>query len=119
LKASKQFGGLIDVRRVTDPHGLFKYLTKERTPQAGYRREHVLGGRINGSHRLEGGGDRVRLSDELKRDAIDAGYVRQWLRTNARRRPDPIQAVPKQSKRRRTLVGSSNERRQGEESRYA
>ena len=119
LKASRQFGGVIDVRRVTDPQGLFKYLTKERTPQAGYKREHLLGSRIKGSHRLEGGGDRVRLSDALKRDVIEAGWVRQWQRTNARRRPEPIQAVPKQSKRRRTLVGSSNERRQGEESRYA
>jgi hypothetical protein len=51
LKASKLFGNLIDVRRVTDPHGLFKYLTKERTPQAGYGREDSLGGRIRGSHR--------------------------------------------------------------------
>ena len=87
LKASRQFGGVIDVRRVTDPHGLFKYLAKERTPQAGYRREHVLGGRLNGSHRLEGGGDRVRLSRQLERDAIDFGYVKPWRHTYAKRRP--------------------------------
>ena len=88
LKASRQFGGVIDVRRVTDPHGLFKYLAKERTPQAGYRREHVLGGRLNGSHRLEGGGDRVRLSRQLERDAIDFGYVKPWRHTYAKRQPD-------------------------------
>jgi hypothetical protein len=86
LKASKQFGDLIDVRPVTDNNALtHKYLAKERTPQAGYRRGHVLGGRIAGSHRLLGGGDRVRLSRELERDAIEAGYVEPWQHTNARR----------------------------------
>jgi hypothetical protein len=86
LKASKQFGDLIDVRRVTDHDGLArKYLAKERTPQAGYKRCHMLGGRIPGSHHLPGGGDRVRLSRELERDAIEAGYVEAWQHTNARR----------------------------------
>jgi hypothetical protein len=86
LKASKRFGEIVDVRRVTDPHGLaYKYLAKERTPQAGYGREHILGGRIRGSHRLPGGGDRVRLSRELKRDAMEAGYVDAWQHTNANR----------------------------------
>jgi hypothetical protein len=86
LSASKRFGDLIDVRRVTDPHGLgHKYLAKERTPQAGYGREHILGGRFRGSHRLPGGGDRVRLSRELERDAIEAGYVDAWQHSNARR----------------------------------
>jgi hypothetical protein len=121
LKVSNQFGDVINVRRVTDPHGLFKYLTKERTPQAGYRREHVLGGRIKGSHRLQGGGDRVRLSRQLTRDAIDAGYVEPWQRTNARRRTD---AGRKRYKRSRPAVVQEagalrNERRQSEESRYA
>jgi hypothetical protein len=47
LKASKQFGDLIDVRPVTDNSALTrKYLAKERTPQAGYRRGHMFGGRI-------------------------------------------------------------------------
>jgi hypothetical protein len=86
LKASKQFGEVVDVRRVTDPNGLVrKYLAKERTPQAGYGREHVLGGRIKGSHQLDGGGDRVRLSRELERDGIEAGYVELWRHSNARR----------------------------------
>jgi hypothetical protein len=86
LKASKQFGDLIDVCPVTDNNGLArKYLAKERTPQAGYRRAHMLGGRIAGSHQLPGGGDRVRLSRELERDAMEAGYVEAWQHTNARR----------------------------------
>jgi len=86
LKASKQFGELLDVRPVTDAPALVHgYLAKERTPQAGYGRAHMLGGRINGSHRLPGGGDRVRLSRELERDAIEAGYVQPWRHTNAKR----------------------------------
>jgi hypothetical protein len=35
----------------------------------------VLGGRIRGSHQLEGGGDRVRLSRDLERDAVADGYI--------------------------------------------
>jgi hypothetical protein len=86
LKASKQFGDLIDVCPVTDNNGLArKYLAKERTPQAGYRRAHMLGGRINGSHHLPGGGDRVRLSRLLERDGIEAGYIEPWQHTNASR----------------------------------
>ena len=83
LKQSARFGELLDVRTVTDPDGLTrKYLAKERTPQAGYRRSHMFGGRLAGSHRLPGGGDRVRLSRELERDAIEAGYVEAWRRIN-------------------------------------
>src|SRR5262249_59187804 len=86
LKQSGRFGELLDGRPVTDSNGLTrKYLAKERTPQAGYRRSHMFGGRLAGSHRLPGGGDRVRLSRELERDAIEAGYVEAWRRTNARR----------------------------------
>ena len=44
LKAFRQFGDLIDVRPVTNNNGLaHKYLAKERAPQAGYRRGHMLG----------------------------------------------------------------------------
>jgi hypothetical protein len=86
LNASKQFGAFVDVRPITDLSGLArKYLAKERTPQAGYRRTHLLGGRISGSHHLPGGGDRVRLSRELERDAIEAGYVEAWQHSNATR----------------------------------
>jgi hypothetical protein len=74
-----------DVERVADPDGLSKnYLVKERTPQAGYGRSD-LGGRIRGAHPIEGGGDRVRLSRELERDATEAGLVQDWRRTNAKR----------------------------------
>jgi hypothetical protein len=86
LKQSARFGELLDIRPVTDPDRLTrKYLAKERTPQAGYGREYILGGRIRGSHRLPGGGDRVRLSRELERDAVEAGYVEPWQHTNAKR----------------------------------
>jgi hypothetical protein len=86
LKASKKFADLVDVRPIPEPNGLTrKYLAKERTPQAGYRRAHMLGGRQAGSHRLPGGGDRVRLSRQLERDAIEAGYIEPWQRTYARR----------------------------------
>jgi hypothetical protein len=86
LRRSKKFGATIHVGPVTDAARLTNsYLAKERTPQAGYRREHMLGGRVKGSHRLQGGGDRVRLSRELERDAIEAGAVKPWQRTNARR----------------------------------
>lgn len=85
LKVSTKFHG-IEVARVTDADGLARgYLVKERTPQAGYQREHLLGGRLKGSHRLEGGGDRVRLSRNLERDAIEAGIVEPWQHTNAKR----------------------------------
>jgi len=86
LRNSKAFGAIINVKLITEPDRLaYAYLAKERTPQAGYRRWHILGGRLKGSHRLEGGGDRVRLSRNLEHDAIDAGYVIPWRHTNARR----------------------------------
>jgi hypothetical protein len=72
------------IERVTNIDGLKKYLAKECTPQASYRRRD-LGGRIAGSHRLPGGGDRVRLSRQLERDAIEAGLVDPWKHTNAKR----------------------------------
>jgi hypothetical protein len=74
------------IQRVYDLGGLVaKYHAKERTPQAGYGRERQLGGRIEGSHKLEGGGSRVRLSQELERDAIEAGLVEPWPHKNAKR----------------------------------
>ena len=78
------FGASIDVRPVYDPAGLVGYLSKDRTPQAQYGRR-LRGGRIKGSHRLEGGGPRVRLSAKLKEDAIAAGLVQPWKQENARR----------------------------------
>jgi len=74
---------------VYDLEGLSrKYLVKERTPQAGYGRERQLGGRISGSHKIEGGGDRVHLSRELERDAIEAGLVEPWQHSNAKRKAE-------------------------------
>jgi hypothetical protein len=109
LQKSSVFAGLIDVRPVTDAGGLVrKYLSKERTPQAGYRREHMLGGRLKGSHRLEGGGDRVRLSRELERDAIEGGYVEPWRHSNARRSPE------RKTYRRRALITRSAPRPAGQ-----
>jgi hypothetical protein len=71
LKSSTAFGSIIKVEPVTDADSLArKYLAKERTPQAGYRRQHIFGGRLRGSHRLPGGGDKVRLSDDLKSSRI-------------------------------------------------
>jgi hypothetical protein len=72
------------IEPVTNLEGLKQYLAKERTPQAGYKRRD-LGGRIPGSHRLPGGGDRVRLSRQLERDAVEAGLVQPWKHTNAKR----------------------------------
>lgn len=101
LRASKRFGEIIRVDPVTDLQGLArKYLVKERTPQAGYGRSHMLGGRLEGSHKLPGGGDRVRFSRDLERDAIEAGYVQDWQRTNARRSTHRKTYRPRQLKRR-------------------
>ena len=98
LQSSSVFA--IDVRPVTDSNGLVrKYLSKERTPQAGYGREYLLGWRLKGSHRLEGGGDRVRLSRALERDAIEAGYVDAWQHTNARRSPERRAYRPRRAPR--------------------
>ena len=80
------FGAPKTIRPVHDQHGLTRgYLAKTRTPQAGYRRQHMLGGRLRGSHQLDGGGDRVRLSRELERDFTEAAFVAPWVHTNARR----------------------------------
>jgi hypothetical protein len=87
LRRSAAFGASIFVEPVIDALTLTTaYLAKERTPQAGYKRSHRLGGRIGGSHRLDGGGDRVRLSRQLERDAVEANYVELWRHTNARRK---------------------------------
>ena len=86
LRCSKSFGSVINIKPVTDAQKLSQaYLAKERTPQAGYRRSTNMGGRLRGSHSLPGGGDRVRLSRCLERDAVDSGYVRPWRHTYARR----------------------------------
>jgi hypothetical protein len=79
------FADRIKIKPVTDAPGLVRYLSKERTPQAGFRRSHLLGGRVSGSHPLPGGGDRVCASRELERDLLEGGHAAPWDRTNARR----------------------------------
>ena len=87
LQHSSAFGQFLDVRSVYDLDGLARrYLVKERTPQAQYAVGHMLhGSRSAGSHKLPGGGDRVRLSEMLRYDATAAGYVQPWKKTNAKR----------------------------------
>lgn len=87
LIQSPTFEPYLDIRWAYDVPGLSEaYLCKERTSQADYGLGNRLkGGRRKGSHRLPGGGDRVRLSGALKRDAIAAGYVEPWKPTNAKR----------------------------------
>lgn len=84
-----RFDGDVQFAPVTDPFKLRRaYLVKERTPQANYKRQQFFaGGRMKGSHKLPGGGDRVRLSGELQRDATAAGYIDPWRKTNAQRTP--------------------------------
>lgn len=80
------FGAMVTIKQVYNLAKLVNgYQAKERTPQAGFGRESKLGGRIKGSHKLDGGGDRVRLSRELERDAIDAALVEPWQHSNATR----------------------------------
>lgn len=62
-----------------------QYLSKERTVQANYALCWPAKTRMRGSHRLPGGGDRVRLSEALRIDAIAAGAVEPWKATRARR----------------------------------
>jgi hypothetical protein len=84
--------GGCEVAIVADHDALARnYLVKERTPQAGYGR-FDLGGRLRGSHRIEGGGDRVRLSRELERDAVEAGLVDEWRHTYAKRSTHKMRA---------------------------
>jgi len=88
LEASSALGGL-QVDPVNEVRGLVDgYLVKTRTAESNYKGQHALGGRIRGSHRLEGGGDRVRLSRELERDSVEGGHVRPWQHSNARRSAD-------------------------------
>src|SRR5262249_49249268 len=47
----------------------------------------------------DGGGDRVRLSRDLERDAISAGYVEPWQHTNARRSAERKPYSPRATQR--------------------
>lgn len=90
LKRSAEFCEALNSEKAIAPtydaealaHG---YLAKERTQQAGFGRSGQLGGRIKKSHQMPGGGDRVRLSQELDRDTNDANCVVPWIRSYAKR----------------------------------
>jgi hypothetical protein len=72
----------IDIRPADD--GAVHYLLKETTPEAWHAiRDRVR--RKRGSHRLPGGGDRVRLSPELRDQAIAANRVLPHRATYAKR----------------------------------
>lgn len=87
LRNSALSGQFLHVRWAYDAYGLPIYLSKERTPQTQFGiGAFIRGARKRGSHQLPGGGDRVRLSAALKREAIAAGYVEPWQQTNARRK---------------------------------
>lgn len=74
------------MQEVNDIHGLAsRYLSKERTTQANWALGWKHSTRRPGSHRIEGGGDRVTLSSALKQAAIAANYVEPWQATNAKR----------------------------------
>jgi hypothetical protein len=81
------FNGQLDVDLPYDLDGLTRgYVLKTRTSSANFRSgDFYRGGRVKGSHQLPGAGDRVRLSRELERDAIEAERVAPWEHTNARR----------------------------------
>lgn len=86
LRASAEFKpflkGLKAIQWIYSWNGLTeRYLPKERVPYC--RHDSRLAPRERGSHRLEGGGDRVRLSDALREDALAAGLIEPWARTNA------------------------------------
>lgn len=63
------------------------YLSKERTTQANYALGWSSKTRVSGSHKIEGGGDRVRLSPALAAAAIADGFVEPWAKTRAKRAP--------------------------------
>lgn len=72
----------IHVERVADHEGLVGYLLKEVETQA---RHLVPRRKDTGSHRLEGNGDRVRLSPELTAYAVEHGHVVAYARKHAKR----------------------------------
>ena len=76
---------------VTDWEGLKDYLLKEATPQAAFRKGFR---RIKGSHPLgDLGGDRVRLSPDLKHMLEHTGRTQPYTRTYAARRPKAVGAM--------------------------
>ncbi|MER0240371.1 helix-turn-helix transcriptional regulator [Fulvimarina sp. MAC8] len=85
-------GAIQPVRGANGLKKTISYLSKEGTQQAMVSCNLPMSTRRKGSHRLEGGGDRIRLSPALRRDAITAGVVEPWQRTNADRKTFAIPA---------------------------
>lgn len=80
LRSDRALQPVRDVNRLTR-----SYLVKEGTQQA-MRSCHLHPNtRRKGSHRIEGGGDRVRLSPALRADALAVGAIEPWQRTHAKR----------------------------------
>lgn len=78
---------VLDIRWASAPLKLVNdYLSKEATPQAKRKFGRGIGRRRRGSHQLEGGGDRVRISKALKADCLDAGLIDDWHRSYGRRK---------------------------------
>jgi len=75
---------VVKIGPVDNPKGIVGYLSKEATPQAAYRNAAVPR-RKRGSHQLSEGGDRVRVSEQLKAFALEQGYIEPWQPTNAKR----------------------------------
>lgn len=100
-RAALEAGCCIKVSPITDLDGWCSYALKEMTTQAHYSRG---GSRQSGSHKMEAAGDRVRLSPDLREDAIAGAWVRDWRRTNATAKPVPVRpkrrpAIPKPARR--------------------
>jgi hypothetical protein len=88
FNGSESFRRNVYAEPVTDWEGLKDYLLKEATPQAAFRKGFR---RIKGSHPLgELGGDRVRLSPDLKHILERAGRTQPYTRTYAARRPKAV-----------------------------
>lgn len=72
------------IRWVYDWHRLaYGYLAKECTQDAYVKFTKRI--KKTGTHYIDGGGDRVRLSRALKRDALAAKAITPWTTTNAKR----------------------------------
>ena len=88
FNGSESFRKNVHAKPVTDWETLKGYLLKEATPQAAFRKGFR---RIKGSHPLgELGGDRVRLSPDLKHILERAGRTQPYTRTYAARRPKAV-----------------------------
>lgn len=92
LQARKSFtrfdresgGRCIKFEAIYDMAGWVAYCLSEMTTQAKRSGRHGKH-RPNGPSYLQGGGDRVRLSADAAADAIEMGWVRPWVATNAKR----------------------------------